>query len=590
MLDFLRRSATSVFAWLILGVLALVFGLSFGLPSDSLSFGPAPLVKVHGEKIGEDDFRHQFNLIASTVGIPNDAKFQELVGVKEEVIDTSVEREVLAHEAEELGLSATLRDAEDLTVDGHVIVLGDTFDWLGDLSFNYDIFTKNFLQRLQMPEPKYLDMQRREILARTMRDVVRSSVVVTEGELRRTYEAQANKLSLSYARYEPARFAELVDPTPKEIDAKIEAERDALTKQFEAQGTRFAKLPEQARLWVIEIPKPEGEEEAAGPALAEARSRASRVLERIRGGEDFRAVARETSAHGTARSGGDYGWVSEGSGSGLDPVVDETAKQLEVDEVSEVLEGESAFYVVRVSGRREGDVPLEDALRELAEEAVKRDRGRELAEEAARHDLAAIAAGTSMEQVFETPGALGTEGGIEELPLEGEEGEEDDEANANEEKIALRETGLFSKGEPVPGLGPQPELVEAAWSSDPETKIVDRVFEVGDSFVLAGLARKEEASDEGFAEQRDELYAQARIYKGNSVIARWTARQCLEAKATGDIVVSEDKIERVVTYDTKIGEDEEGNPLMKPYSVCDRVGQQGGLLRSGRLQQAMGGG
>jgi hypothetical protein len=40
MLDFLRRSATSVFAWIILGVLALVFGLSFGLPSENLTLGP----------------------------------------------------------------------------------------------------------------------------------------------------------------------------------------------------------------------------------------------------------------------------------------------------------------------------------------------------------------------------------------------------------------------------------------------------------------------------------------------------------------------------------------------------------------------
>jgi hypothetical protein len=64
MLDFLRRSATSVFAWIILGVLALVFGLSFGLPSENLTLGPEKIVKVHGESIGDEDFRYELNLAA----------------------------------------------------------------------------------------------------------------------------------------------------------------------------------------------------------------------------------------------------------------------------------------------------------------------------------------------------------------------------------------------------------------------------------------------------------------------------------------------------------------------------------------------
>ena len=57
MLEFLRKSATSLFAWLILILLAVVFGFSFGLPSDSLTFGKTKFASVHGESIGLLCFR-----------------------------------------------------------------------------------------------------------------------------------------------------------------------------------------------------------------------------------------------------------------------------------------------------------------------------------------------------------------------------------------------------------------------------------------------------------------------------------------------------------------------------------------------------
>src|SRR6185503_17188445 len=84
MLEFLRKSATSLFAWLILILLAVVFGFSFGLPSDSLSFGKTKFASVYGESIGEEEYRYEFNAIRRIVRIPQDARYQELMGLKEE--------------------------------------------------------------------------------------------------------------------------------------------------------------------------------------------------------------------------------------------------------------------------------------------------------------------------------------------------------------------------------------------------------------------------------------------------------------------------------------------------------------------------
>ena len=178
--------------------------------------------------------------------------------------------------------------------------------------------------------------------------------------------------------------------------------------------------------------------------------------------------------------------------------------------------------------------------------------------------------------MFGGPAALPS--GLEDAPIDGEGAQDATDAQPSRPKVALRETGLFSKSAPIPGLGLIPELVEAAWASNTDTALLPEIYETQGALILAGLEAKEGSSDEGFAEARRDLYTAAWVGKGMKITAHWAERLCLEAKGKGDITVSEDKVERIVTYDveTKDGETEQ----LKPYSVCDRVGNQGGLLRA----------
>lgn len=590
MLDSLRKSSSSFFAWIILGALALAFGLSFGLPSDSLSFGSSPIVKVHGTAIEDTDYRVQYTLIRGFVGVPKDERMQKALGVKEEVLESAIEREILAHAAEDMGLAATQLDAEDLVANGHIVLLGDTRYWTGLDQFNFDVF-KNFLRGVQVSENDYYELQERELLARTARDLIRSSVVVSEPELRAQYDESANQVSLRYARYEFATFADLVDPSSEDIDAWVAAHSEELGKTLETQGARFNKLPAQVRISVIEVGKPAPE--AGEEKLAEAREAIAAVAKRLADGEDFRKVAREVSTHETAKRGGDFGWITIASGTGIDLAVDAILSEIKEGETSAVLEGENGLYLVKATGKREGDVPNEVALRELAEEAVKESKGKELAKQAAEADLAKIDGGSSLATVFDAPG-LGDGGGIEDAPIDGE-GEDGGDAEtpaadegllAGRPKAPLRETGLFSKDGSIPGLGLIPGLVDAAWASSTETELLDEVFETQGALLVAGLEKKETGSDEGFAEARADLYRAAWQRKSNTVTANWAERECLEAKGTGDIVVTQEKVERIITYDAPDAKDAkapEDDPNFKPYSVCDRVGMQGGLLRSGLL-------
>ena len=591
MLQALRTSLKTVIVWIFLGVLALGFGLSFGLPSDAITCGVEPIAKAYGNNVLDEDYQYQFQAISLVLPIPKDAKFQETMGLKQEVLDAIVERRVLAKLGERMGLATSKADAEEMTSDGHVIVLGNTYDWLGDGAFNYEMFKQRHLPRFMVTEPKYLEYQREELLARTVRDLIASTVTVSEAELRAEYEGRQNQLSLRYARFEAARFSDLVDPSEAEVAKYVEAHKDELSKQFEAQGVRFTKLPKQVRLRFIQSKKPgPPAEDADKPRKAEyeaalkaARTKIDAAMARLTAGDDFRAVARTVSEDAmTAPRGGEYGWTSvEGTGSGLDPVIDTTAAGLKAGSNSRVVESEEAFYVVRVEAVREGDVTQEEALRELAEEGVVRERGKALAKQAAAEALQALKDGKKLTELFAAPDALGQDApGIEALAVQGEASPPKE---ASGTKPELRVTGLFARERPIPGLGMNPELTKAAWTADPKAEFIDGTFETEDGVVIAAVERKETATDEGLAAARAELYRELATRKAGKVTARFAFNQCLADKARGEIVPHQAKIQRLMTYETKVAVDDDGNTVLKPYSMCDRVGNRGGMLRAGAM-------
>lgn len=587
MLEFIRRKSTSFLSWIILGGIALVFGLQFGLPSDSLTLGPDGLAEVHGEEIRREDFEFQFRF-ASQFGnlIPESAEGRQQLGVNEEIIDSIVERTLLAHEARKMGLAATETEAEDMILDGHLLLFGKRVEFLRpDEKYSPSLLNARMLMPLgDKKSLKLVEHQREELLAEALRDLMTASVLVPESEVRREYEAAANTLSLRYARYEFAEFATLADPTPAQLDAYVAEHAEELEQRYESQKTRFTALPKQARLQLVQA----AEAPEAREALEQARAAVAA------GGQTLAAVARAQSTHDTAARGGDYGWVDEESqaASDLPEAVRQAVPGLETGAVSEVLAADGSLWLLRVTDRREGDVPKEAALRELAEEGVRDELGQTLARRAAEEDQKAVAAGTPLLEVFAQPGALGETtlfGGtpIEALPVEGETpkegaGDPADDAAAGlaRPKAELRSTGPLPKTEDsVPNLGRVPGLLGDAWDYEGEAELLDGIYQVPGAVVVAGVESKQQATDEGYAEQRPAIMDRLRRAKARAVVAAWAQRRCFDAKGRGDIKVSEETVKRYTTYDAEPEPEAEGEAEAdaeadaKPkFTVCDRVG------------------
>ncbi|HUG03592.1 MAG TPA: peptidylprolyl isomerase [Steroidobacteraceae bacterium] len=86
---------------------------------------------------------------------------------------------------------------------------------------------------------------------------------------------------------------------------------------------------------------------------ATTRQRLASLLERVRGGEDFGALASVTSEDpGSGSRGGDLGWNSPGT---FDPEFEAQLAALEPDEISEPFRTQFGWHIVQLLGRRTHD-------------------------------------------------------------------------------------------------------------------------------------------------------------------------------------------------------------------------------------------
>lgn len=83
---------------------------------------------------------------------------------------------------------------------------------------------------------------------------------------------------------------------------------------------------------------------------AKTRAKAEEVLKRVRAGEDFAKLAQEFSTDaGTKDKGGDLGWFGQGE---MVPAFDKAAFAMKPGEISDVVESNFGFHIIRVEERR----------------------------------------------------------------------------------------------------------------------------------------------------------------------------------------------------------------------------------------------
>lgn len=480
-------------------LLSAVFVLEFGGPQsegctaqDRITYA----ARVHGKVITTGDFEAAYAL-GNFGQYPPET--QRSLRLRENVLQGLIERDLLAREARRMGFSLNEEDVWRRIADEGTAFLTLSVDAPGHLpqgeipipvqdetgQFDPET-TKRFVQfYLRRNVGEFAEAQREELLAERMREVVRATVSVSPQELWDAFVQENEQVRMAYVRFSPTHYRASLEPTEAELSSWMDEHADRLEREYQANKHRYTDLEEQVRARHILVQVGAEDDDEAREA---AREKAERLRQRVLEGEDFAEVAQaESDDPGSGRKGGDLGWNPRGR---MVPEFDEVQFALQPGEVSDVVESEFGYHVIRVDDVREGDVPKDDALREIAERLYREEEAEAAARRAAEDALAKLAGGMDLEALDVALGGP---------KATGEDDTPEDTRGPNAPKV--EETQPFARGEsPLPPGRGGGQLVHEAFKRSEEDPLPEAPVRAGQDYYVFEVLERTHAEREDFTE------------------------------------------------------------------------------------------
>lgn len=312
--------------------------------------------------------------------------------------------------------------------------------------------TSKFVQFLNTPESydnqgmRMLEAHTRDMLIPMSKLKMLTEAVKqpTRAEIEREYRAQNEKAVFEFVKISPFAFTvDSTDITEKAIADYYAAHRDSFMEES------------QAELYYVRIPK-----EATSSDEQVYRNELRDIKKRIQSGESTFAeeAAIESDDEGSAERGGDLGWFGRGQ---MVPAFEQKAFVMEPDTISDPVKSRFGYHLIKVEDREmEGDSVVRVKARHILRKILPTMETID--------SLEALAA--DLRDSIETKGII--------------------EAAADVAGLKADSTGLFSKGDFVPGIGYVSGVGTFAFTSEPgETS--ERI-EGKDAFFIVQLKRRTE--------------------------------------------------------------------------------------------------
>jgi peptidyl-prolyl cis-trans isomerase D len=497
MLESIRRGQrwlTGMLVALIGGVFVFFMGLGGPLQGDAPSQGL--VVELGDIRLGQVDFQRTRAQQAEAYRQQLGDQFSSDVGASfldAQALRVLVERAVLAHEAETLGLRVGRAEIQRLIRDSPGFRNEEgKFDAEGFTSYvEYEYGTQR----------SYLDYMRQALLGQKMAQLLYTQGEVSEGEARSAALHRLQQVQLAYVAFDSESLAEDVEISAEEVAAYAASHEQELQAVYEVRLADFKK-PEQLHLRHI-LFEPAGSSE---PELARARERADDAFRRLGEGEALETLARELSDDESTRElGGDLGFVDPQQ---IASEVALAAASLKAGERSGVTRSDRGFHIVELAERvAAGARSFEEVRDELASEAARKLEARERAHEQSDALASAIREGNSLEEA------------------------------ARELEAPIERTGLLRRRPDgfVPGLGSSSKLLATAFALTPEHASSDEIFSVDAKQVLIQLLERTEPEPSELEAALKGEQERLATEKRNSFVQTWIDERRTQLIETGQL-------------------------------------------------------
>ena len=521
MLDFMRQRARSIWIKALFLVIALVF-VFFGIGSFGDDAQVQIIVTVDDEPITLQEFQRAYRNVETNYREVYKERFTpelaQQMNLRQQTLDQLVDTKLLAKEARRIGFRASDEDVRQ------EIAASPTFHSYG--SFSPDRY-RRLLRYLRMTPQEFEEQQRNRLVIERFQKFIDGSIRATDYEVEELFRFEQEQVNLAFLKIASADLVDLVTITEQQV------------REFYTNNTESFRVPERVRLHYVSYAPEDFEAEASvsedevldfynthkeerfteekqvqarhilfsladgvsDERKADTRSTAQGILERVRGGEDFAALAEEYSQDtGTAGNGGDLGFF------GRDRMVkpfEEAAFGMEIGQVSDLVETTFGFHIIKVEAIQPEHIkPLEEVADTVTEE-LQEQKSRAIAEKRAREDRKNIADGTTLLQFAESMG------------------------------LEAKETPLVNQNETIPGLGRRPKLVETALGQSPG-QISDPV-QVDNTWFLVSLAERAPSRIPEFTAVQEEVEEQYRSEQAERLAQEKADKLLTKLKETKDL-------------------------------------------------------
>ena len=470
MLDRMRRHK----GWLkwSLGIVVVMFILlyipSFLRPPDAVAANDA-IATIGGRKVLVSSFQRayvqQAQAMRSAYGDAFNEQMLQQFGLGQRIIEQLINDEAVLIEAERLGLRVS--DAELR----QRIITFPAFQQDGQF-----IGSERYRQLLASQRPPILPDQfeadiRRQVLGEKLQALVTGWVHVDDAEVEREYRRRNEKVKLELAVFTAEGFKKTIQPTDAELKAQFDKDPEAY-RLPEKRRVRFLSLdgaalkarqtatqqeiedlyrrnqsmystPEQVRASHI-LFKTEGKDEAA------VRKQAESVLAQVKKGGDFAALAKQHSEDEASKAtGGDMDYFGRGA---MVKEFDEAVWNLQPGQITqELVKTQYGFHIIKVADKRAAMTRSVADVRPQLEDQIKTEKAQAEAARKADEIAAKIKAPADLDRV------------------------------AREESLAVADSGLFARDEPLGGLGFAPAVAAKAFELEPNK--VSEQLSTGQGFV-----------------------------------------------------------------------------------------------------------
>ncbi len=408
------------------------------------------IAEVGGHPLTVGDFqtryRTQVQSYRSQFGGNVDESLLRQLGIEQQVIRQMVEEQVASIEAERQGIQVSNEELAQQIVALPVFQEGGQF--IGETRYRQILQAQN--PPLSISE--FEEGLRRSMVLDRLRGALTDWMSVTDADLEREYKKRNEKVKLQVVALTADAFRDKIQVSDADVAAHFETHKTDY-RVGEQRKIKFLLLDQEAARLKVAVTPAEIQRDynnsisryqtpeqirashillkTEGKSEADVRTKAEEILEQVKGGADFAALAKKVSEDdGSKATGGDLDYFSRGR---MVPEFDAAAFALQPGQTSELVKSQFGFHIIRLTDRKpEVTRPLEEVRTEIQERLASQKASQQVADRAGQ-----------LAERIKTP--------------------EDLDKAAVESGLKIQESELFTRESPIPGLGVSPEAAATAF-------------------------------------------------------------------------------------------------------------------------------